>query len=396
MEKKLKYHSLIDKVYKRLNLRIAYEKVKANKGAGGVDGVSIGMFEQKLDENLEEAHRLLYEDKYVPQPVRRVYIPKANGDLRPLGIPTVRDRVVQQAVLNRLEPIFEAKFKDCSYGFRQGRSQLMAIRKVEEYIKDGCEWVVEVDIEKFFDTVQHELTIDLVNEEVADGRVLRLLRAFLKAGAMEELGVIRQEKGTPQGGVISPLLANIYLHPYDEVMMKEGYRMVRYADDVVILCRSRQEAESALKRTKEILEGRLGLKLSEKKTRLVHKKQSFEFLGYAFGCGYSDYKMPKDASVERFKDKIRLLTRRQQPRTMSQIVEIINPVIRGWRNYFKYGRSKKLFWQLDCWIENRLRAFRAKGWGMRTHLKMPHVLFERLGLVTLNETFYPMRPVVAP
>ena len=396
MEKKFKHHSLIDKVYKRLNLRIAYEKVKANKGAGGVDEVSIEMFEQKLEENLEEAHRLLYEDKYVPQPVKRVYIPKANGDRRPLGIPTIRDRVVQQAMMNRLEPIFEPKFRDCSYGYRQGRSQLQAINKVEEYIKDGGEWVVEVDIEKFFDTVKHELTIDLVNEEVADGRVLRLIRAFLKAGVMEELGIIRQEKGTPQGGVISPLLANIYLHPYDEVMMAEGYRMVRYADDVVILCRSKQEAEAALKRTREIIEGLLGLKLSEKKTRLLHKQQSFEFLGYVFGSGYSDYKMPKDASVERFKDKIRLLTRRKQPKTMSLVIEKINPVIRGWYNYFKHGTSRKLFWRLDCWIRDRLRSFRVKRWGVRAHLKMPREMFERMGLFELGGTFYSTRLKVAP
>lgn len=389
MGKKLKHHSLIDKVYKRLNLHIAYEKVKANKGAGGMDGVTIEMFEKNLADNLEEAHRLLYEDKYEPQPVRRVYIPKANGDLRPLGIPTVRDRVVQQALLNRLEKIFEAKFKDCSYGFRQGRSQLQAIGKIEEYLKSGYEWVVEVDIDKFFDTVDHELTIDLVNEEVADGRVLRLIRAFLKSGVMEDLGVTRQEKGTPQGGVISPLLANIYLHPYDEAMTQAGYRMVRYADDVVILCRSKQEAEGALKRTREILEGRLKLKLNENKTRLVHKRETFEFLGYGFGCGYSDYKMPRPKSIERFKDKIRLLTRRQQPKKMSQVIEEINPVIRGWGNYFKHGCSRAVFRQLDWWTENRLRAFKAKRWGLRTHLKMPHSALKSMGLITLSGTFYP-------
>lgn len=396
MERKFKHHSLIDKVYKRLNLHIAYEKVKANKGAGGVDGVTIEEFEQNLERNLEEAHRLLYEDRYVPEAVRRVYIPKANGDRRPLGIPTVRDRVVQQAVLNRLEKIFEAKFKDCSYGFRAGRSPLQAIKKVEEHLRAGYGWVVEVDIEKFFDTVNHEKMIDLVNEEVADGRVLRLIRSFLKAGVMEEMGIRRQEKGTPQGGVISPLLANIYLHPYDEAMTQAGYRMVRYADDILILCRSKQEAEKALRQTQEILEGGLGLKLSQEKTRLVYKSQSFEFLGYVFGHGYSDYKMPRNRAVKSFKEKIRWMTRRNQPKTMLRVIEELNPVIRGWRNYFKHGCSKRIFWELDCWIENRLRAFKVKRWGLRTHLQLPHWKFEAMGLETLNETFYPKATDIAP
>ena len=389
MGKKFKHHSLIDKVYKRLNLYIAFEKVKANKGAGGIDGVSLDEFEKNLDKNLEETHRLLYEDRYVPKPVRRVYIPKPNGDQRPLGIPTVRDRVVQQALLNRLEKIFEAKFKDCSYGFRPGRSPLQAIQKVEEYLKVGYQWVVEVDIEKCFDTVDHEKLIDLVAEEIADGRVLRLIRLFLKSGVMEELKIEHPATGTPQGGVISPLLTNIYLHPYDEEMTQAGYKVIRYADDILIMCRSKQEAEKALSRTREILEEQLNLRLNAEKTRVAHKSQAFEFLGYQFGYGYSDYKIPRKPAVEKFKDKIRWLTRRNQPKSMFQVVKELNPVIRGWRNYFKYGCSKRIFWELDCWIENRLRAYKVKRWGLKTHLKMPHSIFEKMGLVTLNETFYP-------
>jgi RNA-directed DNA polymerase len=396
VDKKFKHHSLIDKVYRRINLYIAYEKVKANKGSGGVDGVTLEEFEKNLDMNLEEAHRLLYEDRYIPEAVRRVYIPKPNGDQRPLGIPTIRDRVVQQALLNRLEKIFEGKFKDCSYGFRAGRSPLQAISKVEEYLKAGYQWVVEVDIEKFFDTVNHEKLIDLVNEEIADGRVLRLIRSFLKAGVMEEMVIQKRERGTPQGGVISPLLANIYLHPYDEAMTQSGYKMVRYADDIIILCRSKEEAKEALRQTEIILEVKLGLKLSKEKTKIVHKSQSFEFLGYAFGSGYSDYKIPRGRAIESFKEKIRWLTRRNQPKTMIQVIEGINPVIRGWRNYFKYGCSKRIFWELDCWIENRLRAYKVKRWGLRTHLTMPHWKFEVMGLATLNETFYPQRMNLLP
>lgn len=389
MGKKFKHHSLIDKVYKRLNLYIAFEKVKANKGTGGIDGVSLKEFERNLDYNLEEIHRLLYEDKYTPQPVRRVYIPKPNGDQRPLGIPAVKDRVVQQALLNRLSKIFEAKFKDSSYGFRPNRSPLQAIEKIEEYLKAGYQWVVEVDIEKFFDTVDHEKLIDLVAEEVADGRVLRLIRSFLKAGVMEEMKVEYQTTGTPQGGVISPLLANIYLHPYDEEMTQAGHKLIRYADDIVIMCRGRKEAERALSQTKEILEGKLNLKLNPEKTRIVHKRQAFEFLGYLFGSGYSDYKIPRKRAIETFKDKARKLTRRNRPKSMSEIIKELNPIIRGWRNYFKYGNSKRIFWELDCWIENRLRAYKEKRWGLRTHLKMPHSKFEVMGLATLNETFYP-------
>lgn len=389
MGKKLKHHSLIDKVYKRLNLYIAFEKVKANKGAGGIDKISLEEFERNLDFNLEEIHRLLYEDKYQPQPVRRVFIPKPNGDKRPLGIPTIKDRIVQQALLNRIERIFEAKFMDCSFGFRPNRSALKAIQRVEEYLKEGYQGMVEVDIKGFFDSVRHEKLIDLVAEEIADARVLRLIRSFLKSGAMDEMETKYQTTGTPQGGVISPLLANIYLHPYDEKMTAEGYRVVRYADDMIILCRKRQEAERALERTRQILQKELGLTLNEEKTRIIHKSQPFEFLGYLFGRGYSDYKIPQKRAIDSFKNKVRWITRRQQPKKLEEVIKELNPVIRGWRNYFIYGNCKRIFWELDCWVENRLRAFKVKRWGLRTHLKMPHEVFEKLGLATLNETFYP-------
>lgn len=389
MGKKLKHHSLIDKVYKRLNIHIAFEKVRVNKGAGGIDGVSLGEFERNLDSNLEEIHRLLYEDKYQPQPVRRVFIPKPNGDKRPLGIPTIRDRVVQQALLNRIGKIFEAKFMDCSFGFRPDRSALEAIQKVEEYFREGYQWVVEVDIKSFFDTVKHEKLIDLVAEEIADGRVLRLIRSFLTSGIMGEMGMKYQTTGTPQGGVISPLLANIYLHPYDEKMTAEGYKVVRYADDVIILCKEKQDAERALERTKRIIQTELGLTLNEEKTRIIHKSQRFEFLGYLFGRGYSDYKMPRQRAIDNFKNKVRRITRRQQPKRLERVISELNPVIRGWRNYFIHGNCKKLFWELDCWIERRLVAFKVKAWGHRMHLKMPHEAFEKLKLATLNETFYP-------
>lgn len=390
--KKLKHHSLIDKVYKRLNLYIAFEGVRANKGAGGIDKVSLEEFERNLDLNLEEIHRLLYEDKYQPQPVRRVVIPKPNGDQRPLGIPTVRDRIVQRALLNRIGKIFEAKFRDCSFGYRPNRNALQAIQRVEQYLKEGYQWVVEVDIAEFFDTVNHDKLIDLVAEEIADGRVLRLIEKFLQSGVMQEMRIEYPATGTPQGGIISPLLANIYLHPYDEEMTLKGYKVVRYADDIIILCQSRQKAELALKETRHILEDKLGLRLNLEKTRLVHKSQTFQVLGYLFGSGYSDYKMPRSRAIDTFKAKVRRITRRQQPKTMSQIIEELNPVIRGWGRYFMYGNSKRVFWQLDCWIRDRLRAYRLKKWSKLSYRKIPGSRFKKMELVSLYRLLSQQHP----
>jgi len=387
-----KVHSLIDKVYKPLNLYIAWEKVRANKGSGGVDRVTIENFEQNLSQNLDEIHRLLKEDRYLPQPVRRVWIPKPNKDKRPLGIPSVRDRVVQQALLNRLQRIFEPKFCDCSYGFRPGRSPHQAIARVEEYLKGGYQWVVEVDIEKFFDTVDQKKLIDLVAEEIADGRVLRLIQSFLRCGVMEDMKVEYRVTGTPQGGVISPLLANIYLHPYDERMTQEGYKVVRFADDIIILCRSRAEAEKALRKTREILEGELNLKLNTHKTKITHKTQTFEFLGFLFGCGYSDYKIPRERAIKAFKDRVRCLTRRHQPKAMSQIISELNPVVRGWGNYFLRGNCQRIFDQLDFWLRNRVTAFKLKRQGGYGHRKYPYSKLRAMGMLFLKDLLYAKRP----
>lgn len=394
--KEFKVHSLIDKVYKLLNLYIAWEKVRANKGAGGVDRVSIDDFGQNVDLNLREIHRLLYEDKYAPQPVRRVWIPKSNGDKRPLGIPVVRDRVVQQALLNRLSSIFEPKFLDCSFGFRPGRSSHQAIERLEECLRDGCEWIVEVDIEKFFDTVDRNLLMELIHEEIADGRVLRLIRSFLEAGVMEEMKVKHSLNGTPQGGVISPLLANVYLHHFDEAMNQECYRIIRYADDVVVLCRSRAEAEAALHKIRQILEGRLKLKLNAQKTKIVHKTQGFEFLGYYFGKGYSDYKIPRKRAIAAFKDKVRRLTRRQQPKSMSMIITELNPVVRGWGNYFIRGNCRRLYTELDFWLRNRVTAFKLKRQGGYGHRKYPYSRLRAMGLLFLNDLLYAKQPELLP
>lgn len=383
MDKKFKHHSLIDKVYKRLNLYIAYEKVKANRGAGGVDRVSLEGFERNLEPNLEELHRLLYEDKYEPLPVKRVYIPKPNGDKRPLGIPTIRDRVAQQALLNRLGKIFEAKFCECSYGFRPQRNCRQAIEKVDEYLRKGYQWVVEVDIGKFFDTVDQQILMRLVYEEISDGRVLRLIKKFLEAGILEEGKVIYQGSGTPQGGNLSPLLANIYLHPYDEEMTTKGYNLVRYADDVVILCKTKEEAEEALSLTSQILENRLKLRLNPDKTNLRHEQEGFEFLGHYFGCGYSHFKTPRRKSVVAFKDRIRRLTRRLQPKKMTTVIEEITPVIRGWGQYFARSNCRGVFGSLDHWIAHRLSAFKLRKWGGYEHQKYTPYFLKEMGLISL-------------
>jgi group II intron reverse transcriptase/maturase len=394
--KEFKVHSLIDKVYKLLNLYIAWEKVKANKGRGGVDRVSLEDFGKNLDLNLGEIHRLLYEDRYTPQPVRRVWIPKPNGDKRPLGIPTIRDRVVQQALLNRLTKIFEPKFLDCSFGFRPNRSAHQAIERIEDYLKGGCEWIVEVDIEKCFDTIDHDLLMRLVYEEVSDGRVLRLIHSFLEAGVMEEMKIKYATSGTPQGGVISPLLANIYLHPFDEAMTKEGFGVIRYADDIVVLCQTRQEAERALNSIKQTLEVKLKLKLNAQKTRVIHKRQGFEFLGYYFGSGYSDYKLPRKRAIEAFKEKVRYITRRHQPKSMSMIIIELNPVVRGWGNYFLKGNCKRIFTELDFWLRNRITAFKLKRQGGYGHRKYPYSRLRAMGMLFLKDLLYARQPGLLP
>jgi RNA-directed DNA polymerase len=345
--KNRKWYSLIDKVYSLPNLLESWHEVKANKGAGGVDKESIEAFGRNLNQNLLELHRLLKEKRYTPSPVRQVLIPKpSSGDLRPLGIPTVRDRVVQQAIKRIIEPIFEAKFKDVSYGYRPNRGAREAIRKCKEYIESGYQWVVDADIASFFDTVNHKLMMKALNEEIADGTLLDLIERFLKAGAMKNGRLEATHEGVPQGGVISPLLANIYLHYFDEVMAERGYRLVRYCD------------ERALQVSKQILEDTLMLKLSPKKTRIAHAHyDGFEFLGCLFKSGYV---RPKDRSIDSYKDRVRRITRRQQPKSLGMIIERLNPVVRGWGNYFRYGNVKTLYQRLDEWTRMRLRSFLEK------------------------------------
>jgi group II intron reverse transcriptase/maturase len=395
-------HSLIDKVYQPKNLEIAWERVEANQGAGGVDGQSIGAFAEQLDEQLGRLHRELRTDAYAPRPVRQARIPKAGkpGEYRTLGIPTIYDRVCQQALLNRLEPIFEPAFDDASFGYRRGRSAKDALRKVWRELQEGNEWIVDADLRDFFGSVNHEKLLTLVAQRVADGRVLRLIRSILEAGCVAEGRRLPTEQGTPQGGVVSPLLSNILLTPFDREMRRKGYRLTRFADDWVVTCRTRAEAQAALAAASWIL-GELGVVLHAKKTRIVHVRHGFEFLGYKIKRGSQPlrlsssqimsgaqsgmlYAYPREKSVQHFKDQIRKLTCRRAPVSTERLIEEINPIIRGWGNYYCRARVRRLFHQLDGWIVRRIWSHRFKRWRCAGWKTLPtSKLREEFGLVGL-------------
>src|SRR5271156_1070896 len=276
-----KVHSLIDKVYKRKNLEMAWERVKANRGSGGVDGQTLEVFAEQLDKNLDRLQSELKEGLYQPQPVRQVQIPKMGkpGEFRGLGIPTIYDRVCQQALVNRMQPIFEPVFDEANFGYRRGRSTKDAMRKVWKEIESGREWIVDADLKDFFGSVDHEKLLTLVAQCIADGRVLRLIRAMLKAGSYGKGRLFPTERGTPQGGVVSPLLSNILLTPFDREMRRKGNQLTRFADDWVVTCKTAAEARAAVAAALRIL-NELGVQLHPQKTRIVHVRQGFEFLGY--------------------------------------------------------------------------------------------------------------------
>jgi RNA-directed DNA polymerase len=380
---KRKWYSLYDKVYALPNLERAWEKVRSKKGAGGIDRQTIASFERKKEQELLELQRLLREKRYRPQPLRRVFIPKANGEQRPLGIPTIRDRVVQQALLNILEPIFEPLFHEHSYGFRPQRNAHQAIEQVRKALNEGREWIVDVDIRKYFDTVNHELLLDAVNEEISDGSVLRLLRMFLESGVLENGVRMATEEGTPQGGVISPLLANIYLNRFDWEMAKAGYEVIRYADDFVVLCASQDEAQQAYEAVRDIIEGQLHLQLHPEKTRIVqHKEGTFDFVGFLV---HRRYLWPRIKSLDKFTDRVRILTRRQQPKNVQEVIRDLNYALRGFGNYFRVADVKGLFGELDGWIRMRLRCFMEKKKAVKhQNYRITNDLLASLGLVSLS------------
>lgn len=397
-----KVHSLVDKVYRKKNLALAWEKVKRNRGSGGVDGQSLVEFEENLEENLTRLHEELKQETYRPLPVREHRIPKAGqpGKERTLGIPSIYDRVCQQALVNRLDPIFEPVFDDASFGYRRGRSTKDALRKIWRELEQGNEWIVDADLREFFGSAEHEKLLTLVNQRVSDGRVLGLIRSILKAGSFKSGKRVPTEQGTPQGGVVSPLLSNILLTPFDREMRRKGYQLTRYSDDWVVTCRTRAEARSALIAATRILE-KLGVTLQETKTRIVHVRHGFEFLGYKIKRGSRPlrlapqqirsgvrqgalYAYPRQKSLEHFKEQIRKRTRRKAPLSTYGLIQELNPVIRGWGNYYCRANVRKLFNQLDRWIERRLWSHRYKRWRCRGWKTLPTAkLRGEMGLISL-------------
>jgi group II intron reverse transcriptase/maturase len=390
-----KAHSLIGQVDDPRNLARAWERVKQNKGAGGVDGVTVARFEEKRDFYLDLLHQRLKDGSYRPRPVRRVEIDKPGSTTkRALGIPTVMDRVCQQAVVQILEPIFEPTFRDESFGFRPGRSTHMAMRRIWRQLKAGNSWVVDADIADFFGTLSHSTLVDLVAKRVADGKVLRLLWQFLEAGVLRDGQVEPTLTGVPQGGVASPLLSNVYLHVFDEKMAEAGFGLTRFADDWVITCKTRRDAERALTSARAVLEGELGLRVHPDKTRIVYVAQGFEFLGYKIKqgerrlryrqAGPDLYAYPRDRTIERFKKRVRQITNRRNPKKLGGLLDELNPVIRGWGNYYRRAHVRRLFHRLDGWILRRIWSWRYKRWRCRGWQKLPRTkLYGELGLVNL-------------
>lgn len=389
-----KWFSLIDKVYAERTLERSWEKVKSNAGACGVDGITIKRFGKQAKERLLAVKEQLQRGDYRPQLIKRAWIKKPGSkDKRPLGIPTVRDRVVQTACKMVIEPIFERCFAPQSYGFRPGRSCKDALKRVEELLESGCDHIVDIDIRSYFDTIPHERLMALVQKHIADGRVLGLLEAFLKTGIMEGMKNWEPEQGTPQGGVISPLLANIYLDPLDWLVANAGLQMVRYADDMVVLCHGQQQAQKALALISQWME-EAGLQLHPEKTCTVDMSKTgshFDFLGYRFWRTRKGkigrFIRPKSAS--KLRTTLKPLTRRANGQSMEAMIQKINPVLRGWYGYFKHARTDALK-TIDGWIRNRLRAILRKRQKKRgrargtDYQRWPNRYFDTLGLFSLE------------
>jgi RNA-directed DNA polymerase len=389
-----KWFSLIDKVYSERTLAVGWEKVKSNAGACGEDGITIERFEKQAKERLLAVKEHIEGGDYQPQPIKRVWIDKPGStEKRPLGIPTVRDRVVQTALRAVIEPIFEREFAPQSYGFRPGRGCKDALRRVDELLKSGHAHVVDIDIKGYFDSIPHDRLMELVEKHIADGRVLGMIEGFLKAGVMEGMESWEPEEGTPQGGVISPLLANIYLDPLDWLMERSGLEMVRYADDMVVLCRDGEKARQALEATREWM-GKAGLRLHPEKTRVVEMTEPgrhFDFLGYRFWRnrrgGIKRLVRPK--SKKKLRENIKPQTRRTNGHSMEAIVAKLNPVLRGWYGYYKHVHADTLR-EINGWVRGRLRAIlrkrrggRGRGRG-RDHHRWRNRYFDTLGLFCLE------------
>jgi RNA-directed DNA polymerase len=387
-----KWFSLVDKLIRPSTLEAAWRKVAQNKGAAGVDGQSIERFAAQAERYLRELHDDLRSGSYRPSPVKRVEIPKGDGRTRPLGIPTVKDRIVQTALKMVIEPILEVQFRPGSYGFRPGRSCKDALQKVDRLVKEGYTFVVDADLQSYFDSIPHDRLMALVENSISDGRVLALIDGFLRQDIMTEMARWQPTAGTPQGAVISPLLANLYLHPLDLLMEQSGWRMVRYADDFVILCRTEAEAQAALRQVKAWVAAN-GLTLHSDKTRVGDCRQpgqGFEFLGYRFEA---DRRLVRKKSLTALKDKVRAKTSRSRGDSLERIIADLNPTLRGWFGYFK-NATPALYGAIDGFVRRRLRAILRKqekrpgiGRCEADHRRWPNAFFANLGLFTLRTAY---------
>jgi RNA-directed DNA polymerase len=387
-----KWFSLVDKAIRPTSLEAAWRKVARNKGAAGADGESIERFAAQAERYLHELHEELKAGTYRPSPIKRVEIPKGDGRTRPLGIPTVKDRIVQTALKMAIEPVFEVEFRPGSYGFRPGRSCKDALREVDRLLKEGYAVVVDADLQSYFDSIPHDKLMALVAGRISDGRILSLIDGFLRQDIMTDMACWQPTTGTPQGAVLSPLLANIYLHPLDRLMEESGCRMVRYADDFVILCRTQAEAVAALRQVEAWVVAN-GLTLHPDKTRVGDSRQpgqGFEFLGYRFEAGR---RLVRKKSLRAFKDKVRTRTIRSRGDSLERIIADLNPMLRGWFGYFKHA-TPALYGVLDGFVRRRLRAILRKqdkrpgiGRCEADHQRWPNAFFATHGLFTLRAAF---------
>jgi len=409
-----KWYSLIDKIYRKENLELAFKRVKRNNGAPGIDGETVSDFAAKMELNIEFLQERLKTNRYEPSPVRRTEIEKPEGGVRLLGIPTVKDRVVQQAIVNIIEPIFDKTFHPSSYGYRPNHSQHQAVAKAERFMnKYGLEYVADMDLSKCFDTLDHEIMIKAVSEQISDGRVLDLIRKFLKSGVMHSDNFSKTEVGSPQGGVCSPLLSNIYLNQFDQKMMSKGIRIVRYADDILIFAKDKKTVGDYKAYATKVLEEELKLKVNKGKTKLTSVHEGVEFLGFVI---YEKWLGINPKRIKRFKDKIRRKTVRGTGRKIEDIIKDLNPVLRGWINYYRVANIKSFLRDLMGWIRRRLRMIKIRQWksykamhkemrkqGIKgngekmaitkwknsnvhiVHMLLPNKLFESLGLIDMQK-----------
>lgn len=356
---------LLERILSRDNLNRAYKRIKANKGAPGIDGMTVEQALPWLREHREELLDMIRQGKYKPQPVRRKEIPKPDGGVRKLGIPTVVDRIIQQAIAQQLTPIYEPLFSDNSFGYRPGRNAQMAILRVKAYAEQGYTQAVLVDLSKYFDTLNHELLMNLLRKNIHDKRVIELIKRYLKAGVMENGLLVKTEEGSPQGGPLSPLLANIYLNEYDQEMERRSVPVVRYADDIVVLSKSKRAAERLLESTQRYLEGKLKLQMNMEKSKVVSvfSIRNFKFLGFALGKGRKGvYVRAHAKSLKKAKAKLKELTSRSQGRNVRFVMQKVKVYIRGWLGYFGIASMKTTMQRWDEWLRRRFRCYIWKQW----------------------------------